>query len=129
RGPPFGMTMNMKGSSGISGKRDREKKKVLQEFPGNMGVRCNEGYAPWIVRQGGRAECYAHEDADKAGYNGQSTEKRINALVLLVSCQLCPCCARVFMSVDASNSCCPMRTRAIPNKHSGGARRTTTRTP
>lgn len=38
--------------------------------------------------QGARADCYAHEDADKA-------PTTINALELLVSCPLGSCCVRV----------------------------------
>ena len=54
------------------------KKKVLQEFPGNMGVRCNEGYDPWIVRLGPAEESDTlMKTRTRRGHDGHDRTKQI----------------------------------------------------
>ena len=55
---------------------------------------------------------YAHKDADKAGHTGHDTDKETKNLLVPLSCPVCQCFVRVFMSVDAS----PARPGTYPQR-------------
>src|SRR6185312_1463332 len=63
---------------------------VLQEFPGNMGVRCKEGYDPWIVRLGPAEESDTLMKArTRRGHDGHDRTKQ-RLCLLSGLCPLCP---------------------------------------
>src|SRR6185312_6782489 len=58
--------------------------RFFRNFRETQRGKANES-RPTIVRQAGRAECYAHEDAGKAGHNGQSPDNKVKCTFMCKS--------------------------------------------